>query len=105
MKLSRTERWILVNQYSILEKIDPENAADYAEARQALQDGYELHYDWIAEGVYDEPHTMSEAECREVIDILSMFSALHYSYEALSDKSDIDEHRIKFIGFSGNGET
>src|SRR5437016_2554123 len=105
MKLSRFERWMLANQYRILEKIDPDEAQHYAEARQAFENGYELHYEWLAEGIFDDPHIMSEFECREVIDILSMFSALHHSFEALPDKSGIDKARIKFLGFSGNDET
>jgi uncharacterized protein len=105
MKLSRVERWILANQYLIMEKVEPDEAAYYAKAREAIQDGYEFEYDQLAQGILDEPHTMSDAECREVIDILAMFSALRDSYDALTDKSGIDEGLIKFIGFSGNDET
>jgi uncharacterized protein len=100
MNLTRVERMILANQCRILEKLYPEDG--YAEVREVLENGYELHYNWIAERVYEE--TLSEDRCKEILDILSMFEALKFSYEKLTDKSGIDEHDIRFRGFDGNNE-
>jgi uncharacterized protein YfbU (UPF0304 family) len=105
VKLTRTERWILANQYRILESVDRQNADHYRDARMVLEEGYELHYDEIAENIYRDELTLSEAECTEVLDILSMFMALQDSYNALSDKSGIDARKIEFRGFDGNNET
>lgn len=102
MQLSRTERWMLANQYKILEALYPDEAAYYEKSRTALERGYEMEYPWLCEHIYEE--TLSVEECREVLDILEMFSNLKYSYEKLQDKSGIDEYRISFSGFDGNNE-
>lgn len=102
MRLSTTERLILINQLKILEKLYPEEADSYAVNRKALEEGYVLHYEWIFEWLFDE---MSEDECREVIDILDMYSSLLFSYQKLLDKDGIEESDIEFRGFDGNTET
>jgi uncharacterized protein len=105
MKLSRTERWILSNQYQILALLDRENAEAHNHTREILDCGYELMYEWQIEQVYDDPHIMSTEECREVLEILKMFSSLKSAYEALEDKSAIQDTLLRFSGFSGNDET
>jgi uncharacterized protein len=102
MKLTRTERWILANQYSILEKLYPDEAEYYAKCRRVLENGYEFHYDEISQNIYKDSDTMSIEASREVLDILHMFSDLKRSYEALKDKSGIEKHRLNFHGFDGN---
>lgn len=102
MDLSINERLILSNQFKILEKLYPDEANYYAQHRKAIENGYKLHYGWLAEHLYDE---MTEEECREVIDILDMYRALTFSYKDLDDKSEIDEKEIRFPGFDGNNET
>jgi uncharacterized protein len=104
MKLSRVERFILSNQYLILEKFDPDNAEHYARGRKALAEGYEIEYDGLAEGIYDDPHCLAEDECKEVLEILTMFKALHFSFAELADKSGIEESHLRFSGFDGNNE-
>ena len=104
MELSRTERWILSNQYRILEALYPDEAPSLARRRRVVEEGYELHYDWITEHIYDDPHTMTARECREVLDILDMFSALRNSYEDLDDKPAVEDRHIRFRGFDGNNE-
>jgi len=101
MKLTKTERWILTNQYRILEKLDPEGARHHAKAREVLESGYALEYGWISEHLFDE---FSEDSCREVLDILDMCQALQFAYEKIEDKSGIDEWRVHFGGFDGNYE-
>src|SRR3954468_5735854 len=105
LKLTRTERWILANQYRILEALYPDEAKRLAEYREAIEHGYELHYDWIAHSIYDKGDALSAEECKEVIQILDMHRALKRSYEALTDKSGIKEYGVKFAGFDGNNET
>jgi uncharacterized protein len=103
MELTRTERWILSNQYRILEALYPDEADDYRRTRDAIDSGYELEYERIIPYIYE--NGLSEEECREVTDIMAMFSSLKSSHDALLDKSGIDASRIIFRGFSGNDET
>lgn len=105
MRLSRTERWILSNQYRILELLDKKNAEDHRHARDALEAGYELFYSWICEHVLDDRHVLSEAECRYVLDVMTMFDAMQVAYDRLEDRSGIDAHRVLFYGFDGNDES
>jgi uncharacterized protein len=105
MQLTRTERWMLANQYRILEALYPNEAKVFAEARTALEDGYELEYKTLVQNIYDGDDTMSEAECNEVLDTLQMYSDLHFSYERLDDKSGIDPEKLAFEGYDGNNET
>lgn len=104
MKLTRVERWMLSNQYRILEKLYPEEAESLAVHREALENGYERDYSRIAENIYDDKYTLTTAECDEVIDVLSMHRALKYAYDALADRSGIEAWQIEFSGFDGNNE-
>jgi uncharacterized protein len=90
MKLSKIERWILSNQYRILECVDAQQAESHRHAREALERGYEWYYDLICELVADGADVMTEAECN--------------SYDEISDKTGIDSIFIDFPGFDGNYE-
>lgn len=105
MQLSKLERLMLSNQYKILEALYPDDADYYKQHRDAIESGYELHYSWIAEHIYDGTESMSIEECREVFAILELFSTLKRSFSALEDKNGIEEWRVKFMGFDGNNET
>ncbi len=102
MKLTKTERLILANQYRILEVLDPKEAEGYSNHRIALEDGYALNFSDAFQNIWDE---LPEEECTFVVDVLSMHRALHFSYQALEDKAGIDETSIKFDGFDGNNES
>ena len=103
MKLTKLERWMLSNQYLTLEKVDPDNAENYAYARTAIENGYEREYDLLIPHIFDE--TVSEDDCPEVRDTLEMFSRLQRSYADLEDKSGIDRDELEFPGYDGNNET
>ena len=102
MKLSKLERLNLINQFLILEKLYPEEASYYEKHRIALAEGYELHYSWILENVWDG---LSEEECREVLDVLEMYRAITFSYQKLEDKTSVKSHWVEFRGFDGNNES
>ena len=104
MKLTRVERWIISHQYRILEKLYPDEAEHLAVDREAIERGYEAHYDEAAQEVFDVPHVMTEEDCQEVLDILSMFRAIKFSMETMEDKSGILDWAAKFRGFDGNNE-
>jgi uncharacterized protein YfbU (UPF0304 family) len=99
---TRFEHLLLANQFRILEKLSPDDARSFAESREALECGYELHYGNVAGFITDE--TLSADNCREVLNILTMFAAIQRAWEALADRSGIDEYRTRFDGFDGNRE-
>lgn len=101
IKLTKTERLILANQYQILEVLGAKEAERYRNHRMALERGYALHFTDAFENISDE---MSEEECTFVLDVLSMYRALHASHEKLKDKTDIDASSAQFLGFDGNNE-
>ena len=103
MKLSKTERWILSNQYRILEALYPDEAMDLTRGRKALEMGYELEYSSITRHIIDDADVMSGEECREILDILTMFSRVHRVVDGQS-LSSIDPEAIRFHGFDGNHE-
>ena len=106
MKLSRIERLMLSNQFLILESLYPNEAEGYAEHREAIEKGYESHYEKFMERICDSQDVTSESECQKVTKILSMFRSLFFSREGLSDseKSEIDESKVKSVGFDANNK-
>ena len=73
MNLSGTERWILSNQYHILEKLtkNKSQAAEYAHYREILESGYEALYPNLVDRVLEK--TLSPEACKEVQDVLVMY--------------------------------
>ncbi len=102
MKLDKKERLSLVNQFLILEKLYPDEAQYYAEQRQALSEGYELHYQWIFEDMWDD---LPEDECRKVLDIMTMYSAIQMVVGRTENDELKNHFWAKFRGFDGNHET
>jgi uncharacterized protein YfbU (UPF0304 family) len=100
--LTQLERLQLVNQYAILEKLDPENADHWAECKQILREGYTLLYHKIFDPIWDE---LSREDCKYVMDVLDMYHALKLSFERLQEKEGIKVNEVKFPGFSGNEES
>jgi uncharacterized protein len=91
MKLTKIERLLLVNQLLILEKLYPESAKAYKQERTALREGYELHYKDLFHLIEDE--TLSEDQCREVLDVLEMYRAITFSARRLPPTSKQHSHR------------
>lgn len=101
MQLTKLERLNLINQYLILEKLYPELQSHYSELRQALEDGYSLHYSWCFEYLGND---LPEEECRKVLDILDMYRAITFSSEKLKSLKINDHYNHIFQGFDGNEE-
>jgi len=102
MKLSRTERWILSNQYLILEKLDPDYG--YDQVRRVIEEGFELEYEQQAQHIYGDDYCLTETECKEVLDVLSMYARIQSACRNLDPKPDVSELSTKFFGYDGNGE-
>ncbi|RZL61376.1 MAG: YfbU family protein [Variovorax sp.] len=102
MELSKKERLSLINQFLILEKLYPDEAIYYEQHRIALQQGFQLHYKWILEHVWDD---LPEEECRKVLDALDLYRGILSSFDALKEKDGISESKVRFPGFDGNNES
>jgi len=98
-KLDEIQRTILANQYRILSKLDPTGGWD--KALEVVENGYELEYQ------FEDRNVLDEDQCREVLDILTMYRALKDSYARLGneEQAGIDASRLKFLGFDGNDPT
>lgn len=102
MELTKKERLSFIYQLRILEALYPDEAVDFANHRTALENGYALHYSWMAEHISNE---MSESECRQVLDILDMYRAISFSLSKLPDSDSLKTSRLAiFPGFDGNNE-
>jgi uncharacterized protein YfbU (UPF0304 family) len=100
--LTPVERLQLVNQFRILEKLDPEHAENYAKSRSIIADGYTIQYDEVFGGVFEE---MNIEECDYVYDVLNLYRTLIQGYDALIDKKGLTPENVRFRGFDGNNET
>lgn len=103
--LTKAERLILANQYTIMAMIDPERAKDYEKSREAVTSGYaaaiEDLFGWIFDG-------LPASECSLVINSMSVYDALQRSYKADPKKAEaagIKKGGVSFPGFDGNNET
>lgn len=102
MELTKKDRLAFSYQLRILEALYPNEAADFAQKRTALEDGFALHYDWLFENLYDE---LSKEECQEVLNVLDMYRAITFSLRNLDDGDALHKHHLaKFSGFDGNNE-
>jgi uncharacterized protein len=102
MKLSRTERWILANQYRILAALEPANAATYRSYAEALERGYANVIDRLSGHILRDDTSHRESD--ETDEILAMFDCLQRRYRTLDDNFGIDEYRLSFPGFDQKTE-
>ncbi len=92
---SFAERLILFNQYEILKKLDPDKSSLYGRHQEVVERGFENLYRelGISEG------TVSDAEAKEIDDILALLRAIRSSSNGGSS-GVADE--AKFVGFGGS---
>jgi uncharacterized protein YfbU (UPF0304 family) len=96
MTLTEVERLSLLNQYLILDKVDPEGG--WAKFAKIVQEGYSGRYSQLTEHLYNE---LSPQKSRFVEDVLSMFDALQRPY--IDAKAEVPSE-LMFSGFDGNNE-
>lgn len=104
VELTRVDRLMLSNQFKILEKLYPEEKDYYEVDRKAIEEGYEIHYEEIFQKFISDDKLPEEAS-REVLDILSMYRSITFSYENLSSEEKEEfgsKDKIKFKGFDAN---
>jgi uncharacterized protein len=102
MKLTRTERWMLANQYRIMAALDPARAAAYTDCVLALEKGYAKVIDRMAAHVSRDDTDHKESE--EVDEILTMFDSMQRAYRVLEDPYGIDPALLQFPGFDAKTE-
>ena len=100
--LTPFERLSLMNQLTILKKLDTDNAEDYANHIEILHSGYSVLYGEVFQAVFEE---MPLDECKYVFDVLDMFRNLINSFNGLKDKQGLTAEDVRFQGFDGNNET
>ncbi len=76
--------------------MDPENSAKY-QRLQTVERGYELQMRELNK----EFGCLTEAECREVIDIMEMYHAMQGVEQNASEqeRAEVDQRRLQFLGF------
>ena len=105
-ELTLQERLFLSNQYRILEALYPDQADAYAVRREALEQGYELLYDWEVTNISDGEDILTREEALEVWETFDMFGALKRSADQLGKSEWLSEHHnSSFRGYDGNNET
>lgn len=100
MKLSPAERWILRNQYKLMQMLSDRPIPLYQRAIEILESGFEDQYGYAAQGIAEEPFPADVAH--EVHDILEMYSHLAWAAERTKNREILESPRLKFAGFDGN---
>jgi uncharacterized protein YfbU (UPF0304 family) len=101
-KLTFAERWILSNQYRMLQFLEGTPSPFYEQAIEILESGYEDEYEYAAQYVKNDDRILDPVIAKETRDILQMFSEMSWAYEELGKPEDIDTTLLKFWGFDGN---
>jgi len=105
--LTRLERQVLINQFETLSTLRGERtheAKEYGEKIEILRCGYEVLYG-EAFTTYPDDEVLSHEEGRLVIDVLNMYSAIHFYQEKHSDEEIERMRHSHFEGFDGNNES
>lgn len=100
MKLDIKDRYIIINQLKILEALYPDEASSYAIHRTAFEAGYEAHYSWAMDFVYED--TLTKDLTDEVVNTLDMFRAISFYIRDKKDIENLNPYRLKFSGYDGN---
>ncbi len=95
--MTDAQRLILSNQYHLMAKMDPDNAAKYLRHQIIIERGYELQIHELTKNF----GCLTEKECREIIDFMEMYHAMQESYSLLIPEcqAKVDARRLQFLGF------
>ncbi len=99
MKLSKLERLLLINQYTILQHL--EETDEYDDVITVLRDGYEIHYDTAVDHISPG---VSMADCEFVLEVLQMYRAIEDYKRDAKDPEVENSPFSHFAGFDGNNE-
>lgn len=102
MELSKKDRLLLINQYTLLKQGAPENAEYYDEMIEILQNGYSIYYSLLDAWISDD---MPNEEGQLVLDILSIYSMIEEYKRNKPDDHEISRHKAAiFKGFNADLE-
>jgi uncharacterized protein YfbU (UPF0304 family) len=98
--MTTIERTILVNQFEILSRLDPDNQEAYAERAEILRSGYEGFFD---KALISED-TVSPQLCYETREILAMFQNVEHTLENQPGPlpEEMSKDLLMFQGFDAN---
>jgi uncharacterized protein YfbU (UPF0304 family) len=104
MKLTKAERWMLINQCEMLKlmKSDRWQPEEMDRCITVLQNGYEDWYDECLEQVADP---LPKDVCQLVYDVLEIYQAIETYKKKHPEDKEIGKRRdADFPGFNGNTE-
>ena len=102
MALSKLERRLLMNQYTIMGMLDETDKGFYEKMHETLEYGFSDFYEYYLFGSMSGE--MSSEDGTFVMDAFEVHECMQRSYEKLEDKGRIEERRLAFPGFDGNNE-
>lgn len=102
MEITKKDRLILINQYKILAKLEPEDETHYLELISILENGYTIFYSQIDQWISDE---LPVEEGKFVLNILDIYRAVEDIKRSSRDKRLLEHPYSFFRGFDGNNET
>ncbi len=106
MQMTQMERLNLVNQYLILAALYPDDKEHYLSLSEIVRRGYEFFYDDLTEGIYEDEHSVSVEEAKDVLDILTMYENMYFALQVQKvDLTPAQQQAMVFPGFDGNNET
>ncbi len=97
MEMSNAQRLILSNQYKLMSQLDPENAEKYQRFQTIVERGYELQMRELNK----DYGCITEALCKEIIDVMEMYHAMQESFRMLDaeESNQVDQRRLQFPRF------
>lgn len=103
MELTKKDRLILMNQYQILKRLDPDSAQQYDQAIEILKHGYTPLYSRLGAGLTESE--LDEEKAQLVTDILGACQALEAYQTAHPEDKEVGGHAwAKFRGFAADTE-
>ena len=103
MEIEKKDRLILINQYTILQFLDPDSRNSYEEKVEILRDGYKIFYSDLDISLDDD---MPEEKSEFVLSTLSVYRMIEYYKNKHQDDAEICDHPLAtFRGFDGNNES
>ncbi|MDP5255098.1 MULTISPECIES: YfbU family protein [unclassified Vibrio] len=102
MNLNDAQRLILANQYRLMALLEPSEKRHFQRLQTLVEKGFEKELSVLTE---DFTH-LNTNTCQEVYDTMEMYHALQTSYSLLNreQQSDIDERRLRFLGYDAMKE-